>query len=172
MQADARDESHQRRLTSLSQFFCLSSNQVLKASPLRMCDRMSWSVSLSQRAAFMSLNDAACGLSERPCCAGLLGAFIMCCNLNVCSYYFLRRVTRTYFLPAVKPKFLPLSLHRRWRCFLPPLLLSLSCFAFSLHKFPNCPSFLSTPSFLFKNQLDDIRSILQFSLRVILSECS
>lgn len=66
---------------------------------------------------FLSLNNPACSFSEKPCCAVLRGTFVIRCNLNVCSYLFgdfISKVTRTYFVPLVKPR-LTLS---------PPLLYS------------------------------------------------
>lgn len=47
----------------------------------------SFSLSLSHTMRFVSLNNSAYSISERPYCALLHGAFIMWCNLNVCSYH-------------------------------------------------------------------------------------
>lgn len=140
----------------------------------------------------VSLNNSACSFSEKPCCAVPHGAFVMWCNLNVCSYHlrdFIGGLTLTYSLPPVKPPLtpsppplllpplcLPLPLIFSLLTSSAPPLCSLSAFLLtlpfpSLHEFPNCLHFLSAPSCVLQINWIYIHPTLQFSLLVILSEC-
>lgn len=182
--ADECGESHTRIVFPHSISVCVSvipctlyvSNQAVKVYPLWQCGTgchaRSISLTFSRTTRFASLNDSACAVSEKPCFAVLRDAFLMPCNLNVCSYHFwdfISTVTRTYSVPPVKPPVmpspplffpplgvcLPLPLIFSLLTFCVPLLCSLSAVFLalpfpSLHEFPNCLHFLFTPSFFLK----------------------
>lgn len=74
-------------------------------------DVVSCSLTHTHHAFCVSLNNSACSFSEKPCCAVLRGAFVMRCNLSVCSYHlrFNRRGDTYFFSSSRQTSLCPIS---------------------------------------------------------------
>lgn len=144
---------------------------------LTVWERMSCTLFRSLTQCILCLNNSLCNISEKSQCAVL--CLCRAVQLKVSSYHFISRVTCSYSLPPVKItqssllQYYSLHFFASVYRFLKSSLLTLAFFITlpfpTLHEFPDCLHFSSTPSFFLQNQLD--HSTLQFSLPVILSKC-